>query len=121
MEAKAVEEGFLLARDLGPKEVIVEGVALTVIKTLSIQDLPPSSIRKVIEGSKLRLRFFQAWKASHVNRDCNTAAHMLARHAMSVSDCIFWMENTPPFISSQVCKDVPDMGFSPQLMKVILH
>lgn len=52
VEARATEEGIFLARDLGLKEVIVEGDATIVMTALSSQNLPPSSIQKAMEGSK---------------------------------------------------------------------
>lgn len=113
VEAKTAKEGILLARDLGFKEVIIEGDALMVIKAFTKQGLPPCSVQKVIEGSIWRINSFKVLKANHVKRDCNIAAHLPTRHAVAVLDCIVWVEETPPFIFSQVCKDVSETGFSP--------
>ena len=88
VEAKAVEEGILLSRDLGLREVIVEGDAMIVMTALSSPNPPPSSIHKVMEGSKRCLQVFKAWEVNHVCRCNNVAVHLMARHASFVSDCV---------------------------------
>ena len=66
VEAKAVEEGITLARNLGLGKVIVGGGrggaggdALTVMSALSSLNQPPSSIKKVVEGSLHLLQSFK--------------------------------------------------------------
>ena len=112
-EAKAAKEGITLARDLGLGKVIVEGDALTVMSALSSLDQPPRSIQKVVEGSLRFLQSFKGWKTLYVSRCSNEAAHQLASHAKSISDCIIWVEDTLPIIENQVCMDVSSMGFCP--------
>ena len=69
VEAKVAEEGILLAKDLGLKDVVTKGEAKVVLSTLARFDTPPSSIQKVIEGTKKWLLHFHAWKAIHINRN----------------------------------------------------
>lgn len=71
VEAKACEEGILLANDLSLKEVIIKGDAQQVVKAFTDAGPPPSSISKVIEGANLWLQHFQSWEASHVGRNGN--------------------------------------------------
>ena len=87
VEAMAFEEGILLAKDLSLLEIIIEGDAQQVVKTFTDAGPPPSSISKVIEGAFSQLEHFQSWEVSHVGRDGNMAAHILAKYAKCVDDC----------------------------------
>ena len=62
----------------------------------------PSSIRKVTEGIEISLRQFNWWKASHISRGSNSAAHLLAPHARRVDVCIVWVEDSPSIIGNQI-------------------
>ena len=82
VEAKAMEEGILLARDLGLMDIILESDAQTVVMVFAGSDPGPSSIQKVVEGAKLWLGSFNSWNANHVHRQTNMTAHLLAREAI---------------------------------------
>ena len=112
-EAKAFEEGIVLANDLSLKEIIIEGDAQQMVKAFTDAGPPPSLISKVIEGANLWLQHFQSWEASHVGRNGNMAAHLLAKYAKCVDDCIIWVEDTPPIVSKQVLKDVTNLDCCP--------
>ena len=68
IKAKAVEEGVLLAWDLGLKEIIIETDAQQVVFSLRSHCVSPSSIRKIIERIMLGLRCFNTWDVSHTRR-----------------------------------------------------
>ena len=106
VEAKAFEEGFQLAGDLGLRNIIVEGDAKTVTDALAGRCAPPSSIQMIIEGSWRGSLNVQEWQISHVCRASNCAAHLMARNANLVNDSIVWVEDTPPILQCQLFKDV---------------
>ena len=59
VEAKPMEEGIQVARDLSLKEIIIEGDAKQVVMAISDTGSAPSLISKVIEGMRLRLLHFK--------------------------------------------------------------
>lgn len=88
VEVKAMEEGILLARDLGLMDIVLESDAQAVVMAFAGSDLGPSSIQMVLEGAKLWLGSLNSWNATHVRRQSNVAAHLLAREAINVNDCV---------------------------------
>ena len=112
-EATAAKEGIALARDLELREVVIEGDASMVMSALVNADQSSSSIKKLVESSRTRLKAFKKWETNHVRRYCNIAAHLLAGNACNVDDCIVWVEDTPPLITNQICKDVLSMSLGP--------
>ena len=105
-EAKAIEDGVVLAWDLRLKDIIIESDALLVTNYLGKQSVIPSSIRKVLEGILEGLRKFNAWDVNHTRRSGNIAAHIMARQAKFLNVCNIWVEDTPPSIADQVQIDV---------------
>lgn len=82
-EAEAVEEGVLLAQDLGLKDVIIESDAQTVV---NLQE------------------------ATCISKSGNSVARLMAKHAKYVNDCIIWVEDTP-IIANQIQHDVINLNF----------
>lgn len=73
----------------------------------------PISIQKVVEGIRMTLKALKMWKTNHVRRHCNIVAHLLARHACNIDDCVIWVEDTPLMIANQICMDVLSLGLYP--------
>ena len=99
-----------MAWDLGLKDIIVESDSLSMVNVLRGLGPTPSSIRKVSEGIEMTLRQFRSWKASHINRGSNRAAHLLAQYARRVDECLVWVEDTPSVIGNQIQNDVINMN-----------
>ena len=112
-KAKAVEEGVMLAKDLGLDHIIIEGDAQTVMSALASHTSPPISIQNIIVGARHWSLNFSTWKAIHARRNCNQAAHLMARHAKLISESVIWVEDTPPVIVSQIAFDVRCLGSCP--------
>ena len=110
-EAKAVEEGISLARDLSLSDICVESDAQVVVKAFSAKS-PVSAIQKVIEGIKMDLSVFNSWEVKHVCRTKNSAAHIMAKFAKFVTDYCIWVEDTPPVIANQLLFDVAHLSIT---------
>ena len=91
--------------------ICVESDAQAVIKAFSAKS-PVSAIQKVIEGIKMDLRMFNSWEVKHVCRTKNSAAHIMAKFAKSVTDCCIWVEHTPPVIANQLLFDVAHLSIN---------
>ena len=113
VEAKAMEEGILLAWDLGLKNIIAEGDSLAVVQALNSITSLAISIHKVIEGITWCLKWFDTWKISHSRRSSNAVAHLMAKEANSILDNIIWVKDTTPSIVDQLLYDVLSMDLCP--------
>ena len=105
-KAKAVEAGLQFARDIGIQDCIFEGDSLTVFNAICGNSLPPSSVAAVLSGIKTLSCQLRRVDFSHVRRQCNTPAHLLAQHAKDIVDFIAWLEENPCFIEQSLHHDV---------------
>lgn len=108
-----MEAGLLLAQDLGLKDIIVEGDAQLIIQALNGSAAPAIPILMIIEGSRRCLQLFSSWKAAHMDKINNSAAHLLGREAKNVNECVIQVEDSPPSIENQLMSDVIALDFSP--------
>nr|POF27269.1 hypothetical protein CFP56_12610 [Quercus suber] len=79
-EAKAFEAGLLFAKDVGVRDVILEGDSLVVYNALCNISPPPSLIASVVQGLLDKSGDFRSVGYSHVRRQGNLPAHILAKH-----------------------------------------
>lgn len=91
----------------------MEGNFQVVMQALSDPSLAPISVQQLIVGVKSGLASFSSPKVVFTHRECNNAAHLLARHARQILDCTIWVKDTPPMIVSQILSDVSSLSFNP--------
>ena len=96
VEAKALEAGPMFARDVGLQNVVLEGDSLILINALCGTSSPPASVEPIAMGVLDLCREFRSIAFSHVRRQGNEPAHILAKHASSVADFISWIEESCP-------------------------
>ena len=98
-EALAIREAVQLTRDIGIKEVEVEGDSLVISHAVRNQEVCFASYGDIIKDAELLACSLNWVGFSHVRRDGNRAAHVLARKALELSsDFLIWLENVPTFL-----------------------
>ena len=78
VEAKAFEAGLQLARDMGCKDIILEGESLILVRALCGLFSPPSTIDSMVVRMQLLCSDFRTVYVSHVRRQGNKSAHILS-------------------------------------------
>ena len=106
MEAKAVELALQFARDVGISDFIMEGDSLIVHNALCGLSPPPSSVAAIISGALGSCGMFRQVDFSHIRRQGNKPAHLLAKYAKCIVDYVAWIEETPCFLMQALTHDV---------------
>ncbi|KAK9992106.1 hypothetical protein SO802_027091 [Lithocarpus litseifolius] len=88
VEAKAVEVALQFARDVGISDLIIEGDSFVIYNALSGHSTPPSSVASVISGALAFCVLFHRVEFSHIRRQGNKLAHLLAKHALGIVDYV---------------------------------
>ncbi|XP_042958071.1 uncharacterized protein LOC122293596 [Carya illinoinensis] len=87
-----------LGVDLGLRQIILEGDSLQVINTLHEDRDGLSSALMFLYETKVLLKQFAKWEISHVRRNGNVLAHVLAKDSLSISDLAVTVEDVPQCI-----------------------
>ena len=104
-EAKAMDEATIFAWDIGVRDVIFESDSMLVFHAMENPIDVPVSISTVVLGFSSRLLAFCTFQSSHVRRQGNRPAHILAVFAKNIDSFVTWMEECPPFLASLVSQD----------------
>nr|XP_023880683.1 uncharacterized protein LOC111993063 [Quercus suber] len=105
-EAKAFEAGLLFAKAVGVRDIILEGDSLVVYNALCNISSPPSSIASIVQGIVDMSGEFRSVSYSHIRRQGNVPAHILAKHASGITNYIAWIEEDPCCIAQALSHDV---------------
>ena len=106
-EALAAREAIQFALEVGLTEVELEGDSLIICDALKDKELCFASYGNTVDDALVLARGLQCISISHVKREGNKAAHLLARHATSLScDCLVWLEDVPAFLESVIQADL---------------
>ena len=106
VEAKAVELGLMFARDLSIRDFTLESDSLTLINALQDLSPPPLSVAALVFSSVAMSHSFRCVDFSHVSRNGNKLAHLLARHALGIADLSIWVKEIPYFLEQALNQDV---------------
>ena len=106
VEAKAVETGLQFAKVLLIHDFIIESDSLLATNALKELSPPPSTVAAIIYSSLSVSREFRQVEFSHVRRQGNKLAHLLAKYAHDIDDFSIWLEEDPCFIIQALLQDV---------------
>jgi len=104
-EAIGAKLGADLGRFLGLDSIVLEGDASEVVSALNREEEGFSRMGSIIVEARKVLRDFSVWKVASVRRNCNNAAHQLAKLAVRQNLSQIWMYSYPSCISEIVLKE----------------
>ena len=100
-----MEIGLQFAKEPLIQDFILEGDSLLVINALKELSPPPSSVVAIISSSLLVSQEFRH-VFSHVRRQGNKPAHLLAKYTLGIDDFSVWLEEDPCFLNQALIQDV---------------
>ena len=112
IEAKAMESGVIFARDVGIREAMFEGDSLTICRALQGEGEAPSSTHNILAITLEQASGFRLSCFSHVKRQGNVPAHLLAQFAKEVESYIVWLEECPSFLEHACAHDLSVVSHS---------
>ena len=86
--------------------LFLKGDSLVVYNALCGSSIPPSMIAPVVRGILMSRGPLDSIDFSHVKRQGNRPAHLLAKHALGIVDYLTWMEETPCILEQALLHDV---------------
>ena len=106
IEAKAMESSVIFARDVGIREAVFEGDFLTICRALQGEGEAPSSTHNILAVTLEQASGFRFSCFSHVKRQGNVPAHLLAQFAKEVENYVVWLEECPSFLEHACAHDL---------------
>ena len=105
-EALAAREAMQFALDIGISDAEFEGDSIIIYNALRYQDQSFASYGDIIDEVCLLARSLQRCSFSHVKREGNRVAHLLAHRAIELQDnFLVWLEDVPPYLESVIQSD----------------
>ncbi|KAL0008389.1 hypothetical protein SO802_009891 [Lithocarpus litseifolius] len=100
MELITTKRALRLALDFSLSHIVREGNSKNTIDALMCEESLLSNYGHLVDDAKRLANQFESMEFSNVNREGNSAAHNIARHARHVSELSVWMEDVPPHLSA---------------------
>ena len=105
-EAKAMEEGIIFACDVRLQEVTFECDSELLFQALTDKATPSTTISNVVATFLCRLQDFRAAQFSHVHRQGNRLAHILAQYVKNLESFVTWIEENLTITENATAQDV---------------
>lgn len=110
VKALAAATALSFAADNSINKAILEGDPLEVIRALSQDATTLSSIGPWIEDAKIYSNSFFKLQYSYTRRECNSAAHNLAKYTIDILDFTVWMKDVSPHVSTILQADLAGLS-----------
>ena len=104
--AKALEEGVLFDWDIKVRDVVLKSDSKIVVDTLIGISEAPVAIDNIIGKISVKLQDFRCVEISHVKRNGNRLAHLLAQYAKYLDSYQTWIAENPNMVESVLADDV---------------
>ena len=96
-EAIAMEQGMILAKNLGFENTIFYGDSLQTIQAIEAKEVR-SVIGHIVSSCLQILPCFQKARVRHISRDGNKIAHELAQLAKQSAEEQVWLSTIPVWV-----------------------
>lgn len=106
VEAKAFELGLLLGKEVGILNFVLEGDSLIVVQSMCENAPTPSLVAPVVYGILATSHEFCNVHFSHVRRQGNRPAYLLAKFALGIYDYLAQIEENHYFLEQALLYDV---------------
>ena len=110
IEAMAAIRAFEFAREVGISEAILERDSLLVIKALATKDIGLAPFGLLIQDAYRFTSAFSLLSYSHTKREGNQVAHDLAKLAVTIPNCVIWMEDVPSDVVNSYQADLAEIS-----------
>ena len=107
LETLTASKALQCAVDLRLNDVSLEGDVEIVINALNEDSHSLASFGLPIQDVKCFANLFHCIRFSHVRREGNSVAHILARHVRHVTNFQVWMEDVPSHTIDTYQADLP--------------
>ena len=104
--AKALEDGVLFDWDIKVQDVVLKSDSKIVVDTLIGISEAPVAIDNIIGKISAKLQDFRCVEISHVKRNGNRLAHLLAQYAKYLDSYQTWIAENPNMVESVLAHDV---------------
>ena len=80
------------------QDFVLESDSQILINALKDEGPPPTVVAALVYGSLFASYEFRNVVFSHIGRQGNRPAHLLAKHALHIVDFSIWIKETPCFL-----------------------
>lgn len=87
-------------------DLVLEGDLLVIVNAFKEASPPPTLVAAVLYNVKSISHEFHSVEFSHICRQGNRPAHLLAKHACGIVDLSVWIEKNPYFLEQTLLHDI---------------